>query len=96
MKNFTYSEIQEEIKKLQKQAEEIRAQEIAEVIAEIKAKIQLYGLTEKDLGFGEKQKKTVFPPLYKKGNQTWSGRGRQPGWVKAHLEAGGKLEDLLI
>lgn len=96
MKNFTYSEIQEEIKKLQKQAEEIRAQEIAEVIAEIKAKIQLYGLTEKDLGFGEKQKKIVFPPLYKKGNQTWSGRGRQPGWVKAHLGAGGKLEDLLI
>ncbi|MBE7526222.1 MAG: H-NS histone family protein [Burkholderiales bacterium] len=96
MKNLTYIEIQEEICKLQKQAGEIRAKELAEVIADIKAKIQLYGITEKDLGFSEKQKKPIYPPVYKKGNQTWSGRGRQPGWIKAYLEAGGKLADLLI
>lgn len=96
MKNLTYIEIQEEIKKLQKQANEIRAKEIADIIADIKVKIQLYGITEKDLGFGEKQKKMIFPPLYKKGNRTWSGRGRQPGWIKEHLEAGGNLEELLM
>lgn len=28
--------------------------------------------------------------------ETWSGRGRQPPWVKAHLEAGGSKDDLLI
>jgi DNA-binding protein H-NS len=28
--------------------------------------------------------------------RTWSGRGRQPGWVIAHLESGKKLEELLI
>lgn len=96
MKNLTYVEIQEEIRKLQKQADEIRAREIADVIANIKEKILLYGITEKDLGWGEKQQKSSFPPLYKKGDRTWSGRGRQPGWVKEHLEVGGKLEDLLI
>lgn len=49
----TYSEVQEQIRKLQKQADEIRAKEIADVIEDIKAKIQLYDLTEKDLGLGE-------------------------------------------
>ncbi|WP_354001976.1 H-NS histone family protein [Stagnihabitans tardus] len=26
---------------------------------------------------------------------TWSGRGRKPAWYTAHLESGGKREDLL-
>lgn len=93
---MTYIEIQQEIRKLQNWSEEIRAKEIADVIADIKAKIQLYGITEKDLGLGENQKKEIFPPLYKKGNHTWSGYGRQPKWITKHLETGGKLEDLLI
>ncbi len=29
-------------------------------------------------------------------SETWSGRGRKPKWVEAHLEAGGNMEDLLI
>ncbi|MCB1356838.1 MAG: H-NS histone family protein [Maritimibacter sp.] len=28
--------------------------------------------------------------------QTWSGRGRAPGWMVAHLEAGGQKDDLAI
>ena len=28
--------------------------------------------------------------------QTWSGRGRRPTWVLAHLDAGGRLEELEI
>jgi DNA-binding protein H-NS len=31
-----------------------------------------------------------------KDGKEWSGRGRKPGWVVAHLAAGGKLEDLAI
>ena len=27
---------------------------------------------------------------------TWTGKGRQPNWVKEHLSKGGKLEDLSI
>lgn len=26
--------------------------------------------------------------------QTWSGRGKKPAWVQAHLDAGGTLDDL--
>ena len=29
-----------------------------------------------------------------KGSDSWSGRGSQPAWVKAHIEGGGTLEDL--
>ncbi|WP_411691003.1 H-NS histone family protein [Acinetobacter gandensis] len=28
--------------------------------------------------------------------ETWTGRGKQPGWVKRELEAGKNLEDFLI
>ena len=30
------------------------------------------------------------------GSLTWSGRGRKPKWVTAHLEKGGKIEDLSV
>ncbi len=29
-------------------------------------------------------------------DQKWSGRGRAPGWMAEHLEAGGKKEDFAI
>lgn len=38
------------------------------------------------------------PPKYinpQDATQTWSGRGRRPGWVVEHLEAGRNLDDLL-
>jgi DNA-binding protein H-NS len=33
-------------------------------------------------------------PKYRKGDDTWGGRGSKPTWVKAHLDGGGSLEDL--
>jgi len=29
-------------------------------------------------------------------DETWSGRGRPPGWMAAHLAAGGRKDDLAI
>lgn len=29
-------------------------------------------------------------------SQTWSGRGRRPGWIQDHLDGGKSLDDLLI
>ena len=39
-----------------------------------------------------------MPPKYQNGDgsKTWSGKGRKPGWVVEHLEAGGQLEALEI
>ena len=33
-------------------------------------------------------------PKYRKGDDTWGGRGSKPAWVKARLDGGGSLEDL--
>lgn len=92
----TYTEIQEKIERLQKEAEEIRAKEVAAVVKEIKRDIEKYGLTAEDLGLSSRRRRSKVAPKYKSGDKTWSGRGRKPHWVKGHLEAGGKLSDLVV
>jgi DNA-binding protein H-NS len=43
-----------------------------------------------------------YPKVYPKyrnperHSETWSGRGKQPRWVGAHLRSGRKVDDLLI
>jgi DNA-binding protein H-NS len=95
----SFLEIQEQIKALQQQADVLKKTELDSVIAEVKSKVQQYGLTAKDLGFATAAKKGsrgAVAPKYAKGEDTWTGRGRQPKWVADHVAAGGKLEDLLI
>lgn len=82
----TYKELQVEIKELQAQAEKVRQAELANTIAEIKAKIQEYELTEVDLFSSEKKtRKTVatVKPKYRnpKTGDTWTGRGKPPKWI---------------
>ena len=48
----TYLELKEQGERLLAQAEEMREQEIADAIADIKEKMRLYGLTAEDLGLG--------------------------------------------
>jgi DNA-binding protein H-NS len=50
---------------------------------------------------GERARRPYPPVLPKYQNpknpsETWSGRGKQPRWLKAQLRAGKKLNDLLI
>ena len=57
------------------------------------------GLTEKQLRgikVGGTQKQGSVPVKYRNPNdpaQQWSGRGRQPAWIKAWLASGKSLED---
>lgn len=37
-----------------------------------------------------------LPVKYSKGRDAWTGRGRQPAWLTAHLEAGGTLEQVEV
>ncbi len=102
----TFAEIQAQIKKLQEQAEEIKAEEISTVVADIKEKIAQYGLTADQLGLtSTSPKKTTKKAatkdstvMYKKGDLTWSGaaRGRKPDWVKEILDAGGDIEQYRV
>ncbi|KAF3999510.1 H-NS histone family protein [Glaciimonas immobilis] len=61
----TYRELQEQIEQLRQQAEEVRKVELADVILEIKTKMQEYGITGADLGLMGKKRvmKTSPAPL---------------------------------
>ena len=104
----TYAEIQEQIKHLQAQAEQLRQIEIQEAISDINSKIALYGIIQKDLTFpdspepqvkaGSKQPKNKLPPKYrnKETGEEWSGRGIQPKWLKNAITEGKILNDFMI
>lgn len=91
----TYKELQTEIKNLQMRAEKARRAEVASVIADIKEKMQTYGITEADLSSKSAKrtaKKAADKPAKKTGTvkpkyrntatgQTWTGRGKPPKWI---------------
>lgn len=64
----------------------------------VRAAAEGHGFKLSDL-FGEAPTKKMVPPKYANPDnkeQTWTGRGRAPGWVKMQMEAGKKMEDLEI
>ena len=100
----TYLELKEQAEKLLAEAERMREQEIADAIADIKRKIDLYGLTAADLGFarggpGNSRPKSAKSPVKYRGpnGETWSGgRGRKPQWVAQALKEGRSLEEFAV
>jgi DNA-binding protein H-NS len=100
----TYLELKEQAEKLLAEAERMREQEIADAIADIKRKIDLYGLTAADLGFakggpGNSRPKSAKSPVKYRGpnGETWSGgRGRKPQWVAQALKEGRNLEEFAV
>ena len=83
----SYKDLQNQIAELQRAAEEARAQEVQGAIDQIKTLMQDYGLSIDDIvGAGKKrggkakvERNVQFQD--KEGN-TWSGRGRMPGWLQ--------------
>jgi DNA-binding protein H-NS len=107
----TYLELKEQAEKLMAEAERVREQEIADTIADIKRKIDAYGLTAVDLGLARsagpgssrarapaKSAAAKSPAKYRGPNgETWSGgRGRKPQWVVEALKQGKSLDDFAI
>ena len=91
--------IQEQIAALQKEADQLIAQQRAEVIDAIKSQIKTYGLMAKDLGLLERPSSRVgmvVPVKYRLNDDTWTGRGRKPKWLEDYLSQGGNLETLCV
>lgn len=94
----TYEELKAQAARLLAEAEEMRRVEIASVIADIRHKMQTYGLTSQDLGLSHVPKKKGAPSLspvkYRGPNgETWvGGRGRKPDWILAAIKAGKNIE----
>jgi DNA-binding protein H-NS len=85
----TYKELKAQLAKLTERAEASRVAEFQTVVADIRAKVAEYGITEKDI-FGSRRgrppahAKQSVAPKYRdpKTGTTWSGRGRAPAWIK--------------
>ncbi|AMK77577.1 MULTISPECIES: H-NS family nucleoid-associated regulatory protein [Methylomonas] len=104
----TYSELQEQIKELQAEAERLRQEELHEVINDIKAKITLYNIKANELGFSDsssnetkednKTKKKPLPAKYRSPDNAneWNGRGPKPKWFKDWITSGKDINDLAI
>jgi DNA-binding protein H-NS len=82
----TFKEIQNQIAELQRAAEEARAQEVQGAVEKIRTLMADYGLSMDDIA-GRKKRGGNAKVLGKvafrddQGN-TWSGRGRVPGWLQ--------------
>lgn len=92
----TYKELQSQIEKLQREAEQARKNEISAAIAEIHAKMNEYGISPEDLGFGAGAKRKLpkatrrpVAPKYRNNatGETWSGRGKPPKWMAGRDKA---------
>lgn len=105
----SYSELVAQAQALMAQAEQVRKQELANAIADIKAKMKEFGITLEDLGGASAGRrpaaskpaaagKSKTPAKYRGPNgELWSGGpGRKPDWVKAVLAAGQDLESFRI
>ena len=95
----TYTELMAQAEALLAQAEQIRKEERAWAISEIRAKMAELGLTVEDLGSSRKPaaSRSKLPAKYKGPNgELWAGGpGRKPEWAKAAIAAG-ELEKYLI
>lgn len=88
----SYKELMAQKQQLEAQLEQVRASEVADVIAQIQTLMAEYDLTVEDLtprrGRGrpagaKKAAAPALPPKYldPKTGKTWSGRGRAPSWL---------------
>lgn len=97
-------EIQNQIEKLQKQANEIRAQEFDKTVQEILVKMTAFGITLKDLeavkGRARKAASPATKPAAAKfrgpNGEAWSGRGLMPRWLAALVAQGKTKEEFAI
>ena len=84
---------------IDKQLENLEAQRKQDAIAALKKIEEEYGYSIDDLKSGRGGSASKGVPKFADPNdatKTWTGRGRKPRWVLAHLDKGGSLKDLEI
>ena len=93
----------EELQKLRKETDrklkDYDQRRRAEARSAAEKAIKEYGYSLEDLVGAGRRGPNKSVPRYRhpeNASITWTGRGRKPGWVIAHLESGGKVEDLAI
>lgn len=95
----TVADIENEIKALEAQKKKVLRDTRKEIIKEIIKTISQYEITTDELFKTEEKDREPSKPKYanpEDNTQTWSGKGRQPAWLKSYIEAGNLLETALI
>lgn len=86
----TYRELKAQADALLQRAEEARLAEVETVLEDVRTRVAEYGLTPEQV-FGRPKRGgrgngsvAVLAPKYRdpKTGVTWSGRGREPSWIK--------------
>lgn len=102
-----YTDLMNEIQRLQAQAVSLRQQEVKTAIENIQSTIKEYNLSQKEV-FGTKVRKGKAagatgqkkerPAKFKdpESGQTWSGRGRMPKWISEAVKQGKSKEEFAI
>ncbi len=91
---------------LEKKIADVQREERADAVAKVKAMMAEFGLTSADItgrvttvrvaGLGKPTGKVAAKYRNAATQETWSGRGLQPKWLKAALAGGAKLEEFTI
>jgi DNA-binding protein H-NS len=103
IKSLNHNQLNELITKAQVRQNELRKEKVSKLREKINALIKAEGFTFDDV-FGARAPKskragTTVAPKYRNPAdpaQTWSGRGKRPGWFNEALKAGKKEKDLLV
>ncbi len=102
-----YHELLEQRQALDAQIADALRTEAGEAIGTVRKLISDYALTEKDCGFSPqwidekpkilKQPRNPAPVKYRGPmGETWSGRGRAPGWIRAAEQIGGSRKTFMV
>lgn len=100
LSNFSLSDLRNLQNQVSKQLEVTAQQDIAKAREEIQAIARSVGISLEELvkGAVDKKSQTVAVQFHNPGNpeERWTGRGRQPRWVKECLDAGKTLDALRV
>lgn len=80
----SYEALLQEREALDAKIEQARKAEMTKALAQVRALVSKYQMTESDIfGGGKKGKRVKVPPKYRDpvSGKTWSGRGRAPKWI---------------
>lgn len=104
LKNMSVDQLEDLINRAKSRIVEVKEETVNKLREELAAKARAHGFDISDLfggrgkGAARKAKSPVKPKYRHPGNpdMTWSGRGRQPVWVREALASGKTLDDLAI
>lgn len=99
LENMSLKELRDLQKAVGRQIDGFEAKKRDQAMAAAQQAAEEHGFSLKELFAGGKMGKSSVAPKYanpENTSETWTGRGRQPRWVKGHLDAGGSIDDLII